>query len=80
MSNLLDKQLKYFRKNQIKLADEHHGEFVLISQDLEFSFHNTEIDAYVLAESKNYKEGTFLIRQCVHVDDEIELTFHSRVA
>ena len=80
MSNLLDKQLKYFRKSQIKLADEHHGEFVLISQDLELSFHGTAIDAYVLAKSKNYEEGTFLIRQCVRADEEVELTFHSRVA
>ena len=75
----LDISLAYFRKHQEKFAEEHHDQFVLIHDGKVGGFYDSQIDAYASGK-KQFKPGSFLIRQCVKHDEEVPAIFRSRVA
>ena len=75
----LDKEIAFFRSIQSKLAQEHHGQFVVIHGESTEGVYGSELEAY-LAARKKMGTQTFLIRQCVRPEEEIRPTFHSRVA
>lgn len=77
-TEMLGRQLDYFRSIQDKLASEHYGKLVLIHNGAVDSFFDTEIDAYITAKKK-YEPGSFLIRKCIAASEEKPLVFHSRV-
>ncbi len=76
---VLDRQIMYFQQHQAELAEEHHGEFVLIHDESIEGFYESELDAYTTAK-RHYDAGTFLIRQCLKPEEETTQTFHSRIA
>ena len=76
---VLDRQIAYFQQHQTELAEEHHGEFVLIHDESIEGFYESELDAYTAAK-RRYDAGTFLIRQCLRPEEETTQTFHSRIA
>jgi hypothetical protein len=77
-TEMLGRQVDYFRSIQDKLAGEHYGKLVLIHNGAVDGFFDTEIDAYTAAKKK-YKPGSFLIRRCITASEETPLVFHSRV-
>ena len=76
----LEKQIEIFRKNQKELAKKHHGERVLIHDERVIGFFKSDSEAYSTAIGNGFKEGDFLVRECLSPEEETPLTFHSRVA
>ena len=68
-TEILSRQLDYFRSIQDKLASEHYGKLVLIHDGAVDGFFDTEIDAYTAAKKK-YEPGSFLIRGCIAASEE----------
>lgn len=75
----LENQIEFFRKIQKRLAREHHGELVLIHGERVIGFFNSDSEAYGAAIKNGFEDGDFLVRQCLNPEEEIPLTFHSRV-
>ena len=76
----LDQLIKIYRAHQPEYARDHHGEFILISQeDGVVDFYESPFAAYSVAKEKGYQPETFLIRKCIAVDEERPAVFHSRV-
>ena len=75
----LERPLQVFRAHQDEFAIEHHGQFVVIHGDDILGFFENELEAYQVAKSQ-YEMGTFLLRQCLRPDEEVNPIFHSRVA
>ena len=80
MSHELDIQIACFKEQQAMLASEHHEEFVLIHNESIVGFYPAGGDAYREATTKGLQSGSFLIRQCLRLEEEIPAVFHSRVA
>ena len=74
----LERPLAYFRAKQAKFAQEHHGKFVLIHEEVVVDFFENELEAYNVAKAK-YPPGSFLIRRCIKPEEETPAVFHSRV-
>lgn len=77
-SDMLDRQLAYFRRNQEQLAEEHHGEVVLIRDEDVVSFFDSDTEAYAAA-VQDGDLGSVLIRKCLRLDEERPQGFHSRI-
>ena len=67
-----------YEKNQLKWAERHHGEFVLIHDDQVVGFFADEFEAYREGKGR-FGAGRFYLRCCVRPDEETAPTFHSRV-
>ena len=75
----LEREIEFFKSMQPKLAQDHHGKFVVIRGESIEGFYETELKAYVTMREKMGSEP-FLIRECVRPEEEFRHTFHSRVA
>ena len=74
----LEDALQYFKEHQTQFARENHRKVVVIYDSDVFGFFDNELDAYMEA-TKQYQEGSFLLRRCLRPDEESEVVFHSRV-
>lgn len=75
----LEREIAFFKSIQSKLAQDHHGQFVVIQGASIEGFYESELKAYVAARKKIGPEP-FLIRECIRPEEEFRHTFHSRVA
>ena len=75
----LEREIAFFKSIQSKLAQDHHGQFVVIHGESIEGVYESELKAYVAARKKIGSEP-FLIRECIRPDEEFRHTFHSRVA
>ena len=76
----MDELLEYYRSIQTNLAREHHGEFVLIHDSEVVGFFSDLKAAYWTAVDEELLEpGSFLIRECISPEEEMPLTFFSRL-
>ena len=75
---MLDRQLAFFRRHQEQLADEHHGEVVLIRDEDVVGFFDSDVEAYAAA-VKDGSLGSVLIRKCLRLDEERPQEFHPRI-
>ncbi len=76
----LSKQIEYFKEHQEEFASQHYRKFVLIYDRSEVGFYDTGGEAYEEAIESQFESGTFLIRQCLRLDEETAAIFHSRVS
>ena len=77
-SDMLDRQLAYFRRHQEQLAEQHHGEVVLIRDEDVVGFFDSDTEAYAAA-VKSGSLGSVLIRKCLRPDEERPQEIHSRI-
>ncbi len=77
-SDMLDRQLAYFRRHQEMLAEQHHGEIVLIRDEDVVGFFHADTEAYAAA-VKGGHLGSVLIRKCLRPDEERPQEIHSRI-
>ena len=68
-----------YEKNQLRWAEKHHGEFVLIHDDRVIGFFADEFEAYREGKDR-FGAGHFYLRCCLRPDEEVAPTFHSRVS
>ena len=74
----LKQEFNYYLENQGKLVKLYEGKFIVIKNKEVTGAFKSELEAY--EESiKEYKEGTFLIQQCLPGEDSYTQTFHTRV-
>ncbi len=75
---MLEKEFKYYIKNQEELVKKYKGRFVVIKDEKVVGDYIDKVTAY--NESvKKYELGTFLIQQCLPGKDNYTQTFTSRV-
>ena len=74
----LESDLQYFKEHQTQFARENHRKVVVIYDSDVFGFFDSDLDAYMAA-TKKYREGSFLLRQCLLPEEEERAIFHSRV-
>ena len=75
----LDKQIEFYKKRQDELALNHHGKIVLICNESVVDLYKSEGEAHADALKRDYVPGTFLIRECLKLEEEPIAQFHSRV-
>ena len=77
---MIEALLDFYKEKQVEIARDHQGEFVLIHSSKIIGFYPGVREAYLDAvEERNFEPGHFLIRQCVLPEDEVPLTFYSRL-
>ena len=74
---MLDKEYKYYLKNQVKLLKKYKGRFLVIKDENVVGVYGTNEEAYNEA-TKQYKLGSFLIQECLEKDAGVTQTFNSR--
>ncbi|MDZ4711121.1 MAG: hypothetical protein SGI89_02210 [bacterium] len=75
---MLEKEFKYYTKNQVELVKKYKGRFLVIKDEKVVGDYIDKVTAY--NESvKKYELGTFLIQQCLPGKDNYTQTFTSRV-
>ncbi len=75
---MLEKEFKYYIKNQEELVKKYKGKFLIIKDEKVVGDYIDKVTAY--NESvKKYELGTFLIQQCLPGKDNYTQTFTSRV-
>lgn len=75
---MLEKEFKYYLKNQDELLKKFNGRFIVIKGDKVLGDYSSEIEA--LSETrKSHEVGTFLIQKCTPGNNAYTETYHSRV-
>ncbi len=74
---MLEREFEYYKAHQKELTEKHSGKFIVIISEAVVGIYDSEIDAFEETKKK-HKIGTFLIQQCMPVDN-LTQTFHSRV-
>ena len=77
--SIIDSLMDFYRAHQAEYTAKHHGEYILIDENCDVGFFSSALEAYHRAEAKRLKPKTFLIKKCLHPDEEEPITFHSRV-
>ncbi|MEW5844562.1 MAG: hypothetical protein AB1775_15005 [Bacteroidota bacterium] len=78
MEKILEKEFKFYLKNQEFLVKQYNGKFLVIKGEAVIGVFDTEIEAYIET-SKRHKVGTFLIQFCSPGIENYTQTFQSRV-
>ena len=73
----LEKELQFFKKNQLDLLKDYKGKFLVIKDEKVVGVYDSEAQAYTEAQ-KQFELGTFLIQQCLPGNDSFSQTYHSR--
>lgn len=71
--------VEFFNQNRERFCEEHHNEFVLIYENSERGFFETQVEAYLDAKNQDFTPGRFLIQRCLRPEEEQEAVFRSRV-
>lgn len=74
----LEKEFKYYIKNQDELVKKYKGKFIVIKEEKVLGAYNSEIEA-VEKTSKVEELGTFLVQKCESGENSYTQSFHSRV-
>ena len=64
MGELLDKQHRFYLKNEQELVERYKGQFIVIHNEEVVDSFGTERDAYIFS-VKHFPIGSFLIREVV---------------
>ncbi len=78
MTKPLEKEFKYYIKNQKDLVKKYNGKFIVIKNEKVIGSYDDEIRA-VEETAKTEKLGTFLVQKCEPGKDSYTQTYHSRV-
>ena len=62
MGELLDKQHKFYLRNEQELLEKYKGQFIVIHDEQVVNSFGSERDAYIYC-VQHFKIGTFLIRE-----------------
>jgi len=73
----MDKNYVFYQNHLDELIKNHHREFVIIHDEKFVSYHKSFKDAAETA-LKQFQAGTFLVQECVSIEDST-LVFHSLV-
>lgn len=79
MAKPLEREFKYYLKNQDDLVRKYNGKFVVIKGETVLGAYDTETEA-VNKTSETEELGTFLVQRCEPGTESYTQTFHSRVA
>ena len=75
---MLEKEFKYYLKNQKELVKKYNGKIIVIINDKVINQYDNKKDAY-LDSIKKYKPGTFLIIECTPGNDSYTIHQRSRI-
>ncbi|MBA7534279.1 hypothetical protein ES705_26525 [subsurface metagenome] len=78
MSKPLEKEFKYYIKNQNKLVKRYKNKCIVIKNEKVIGVYDSEAEA-VQETSKNEPLGTFLVQKCTPGKESYTQTYHSRV-
>ena len=78
MSKPLEKEFKYYIKNQNKLVKQYNNKCIVIKNKKVIGVYDSEAEA-VQETSKNETLGTFLVQKCTPGKESYTQTYHSRV-
>ena len=78
MTKPLEREFEYYVKNQPELVKKFNGKFLVIKDAAVFGAYNSEPEA-IMAGSKKFELGTFLVQKCEPGSESYTQTFHSRV-
>jgi len=79
MSKPLEKEFKYYIKNQNKLVKKYNGEVIVIKNKKVIGVYGSMIEA-VQETSKKESLGTFLVQKCTPGKEGYTQTYNSRVS
>lgn len=74
----LDKEFRYYIKNQKTLVEQYRGKFIVIKDEQVKGVYNSEIEAYQGAQ-KEHQLGSFLIQKVEEGENSYSQTFYSLV-
>lgn len=66
MGELLDRQHKFYVRNEQEILEKYRGQFVVIHDEQVVQSFGSERDAYIFC-VKHFQIGTFLIREVVPI-------------
>lgn len=78
MSKPLEKEFKYYIKNQEELVKQYNKKFIVIKNKKVIGVYDSEIEA-IQKTSENEPLGTFLVQKCEPGKESYTQTYHSRV-
>ncbi len=78
MSKPLEKEFKYYIKNQNKLVKKYNNKYVVIKNEKVIGVYDSVAEA-VQKTSKKEQMGNFLVQKCTPGKEDYTETFHSRV-
>ena len=79
MSKPLEKEFKYYIKNQNRLVKKYNGEVIVIKNKKVIGVYDSVAEA-VQETSKKEPLGTFLVQKCTPGKEGYTRTYHSRVS
>ncbi|RXG63283.1 hypothetical protein ES695_18125 [Candidatus Atribacteria bacterium 1244-E10-H5-B2] len=79
MSKPLEKEFKYYIKNQNKLVKRYNNKCIVIKNEKVIGVYDSEAEA-VQETSKNEPLGNFLVQKCTPGKESYTQTYHSRVS
>lgn len=78
MAKPLEKEFKYYIKNQKELIKKYDGKYIVIKNEKVIGSYESEIEA-IEETSKIEELGTFLVQKCEPGVESYTQTFHSRI-
>jgi len=75
---MLEKEFKFYRRNQKKLVKENNGKYVVIKKDKLIGIYSSENEAFDETIKEN-EIGTFFIQKCLPGERNYTQTFNTRV-
>jgi hypothetical protein len=75
---MLEKEFKYYLKNQDELLKKFNGRYIVIKNETVLGDYGSEIEALEVTKEK-HEVGTFLIQKCTPGNIDHTETYHSRV-
>lgn len=78
MTKPLEKEFKYYIKNQKELVKKYNGKYIVIKDEKVIGSYDSEIEA-IEKTSKTEELGTFLVQKCEPGEESYTQTFHSRI-
>jgi len=78
MSEILEKEFKYYIDNQKEFVDKYNGKFIVIKDQQVIGTYDSEVEAIESTKDK-HEMGTFLVQKCEPGSESYTQTYHSRV-
>jgi len=75
---MLEKEFKFYQKNQKKLVKNNNGKYIVIKRDKLIGVYSSENEAFDETIKEN-EIGTFLIQKCLPGKENYTQTFNTRV-
>ena len=68
---MLRRHWRFFEKHRKRLAEDHHGKYVLLFNERIYAIEDSEWAAYQRAIDDDLKKGEFYIRRCIYKHEEV---------